>query len=157
MPRYLFSLMEKQNRQGIQYWVPYLMTKQDISFEISPAPSLKLHIWAPESWAETRWLAAGLHGRPGWHLLSGCSFSLPKPSVNVFLSLILGVYLFIRQLSLLSIFLHLETELINLFMILMAYNSCIGGYIVIFTHVFKIYLSWIYPIHHSPSSPPLLE
>jgi hypothetical protein len=29
------------------------------------------------------------------------------------------------------------------FMILFACNSCTGGYIVIFTYVLKVYLSWI--------------
>jgi hypothetical protein len=38
------------------------------------------------------------------------------------------------------------------FMILLAYNSCTGGYTVVFTYVFKIYLSWIYALHHSSSS-----
>jgi hypothetical protein len=38
------------------------------------------------------------------------------------------------------------------FMVFLAYNSCTGGYIVIFTYVLKIYLSWIYPFHHSLSS-----
>jgi hypothetical protein len=38
------------------------------------------------------------------------------------------------------------------FMILLAYASNTGGYIEIFTYVFKIYLSWIYPFNHSPSS-----
>jgi hypothetical protein len=38
-------------------------------------------------------------------------------------------------------------------MILLVYNSCTGGYIVIFTYVFKIYLSWIYPLHHIPFCP----
>jgi hypothetical protein len=43
-------------------------------------------------------------------------------------------------------------------MILLAYNSCTGGYIVIFTYVFKIYFSWIYPLHRPPSPPsPLLR
>jgi hypothetical protein len=40
----------------------------------------------------------------------------------------------------------------NFFMILLAYSSCTGGYIVIFTYVFTIYHSRIYPLHHSPPS-----
>jgi hypothetical protein len=43
-------------------------------------------------------------------------------------------------------------------MTLLAYNSCTGGYIVIFIYVFKIYPSWIYPLHRSSSLPyPLLR
>jgi hypothetical protein len=37
-------------------------------------------------------------------------------------------------------------------MILLVYNSFMGD-TVIFTYVFKIYLSWIYLFHHFPSSP----
>jgi hypothetical protein len=36
-------------------------------------------------------------------------------------------------------------------LILLAYNSCIRVYTVIFTYVFKIYLSWVYPLHGSRS------
>jgi hypothetical protein len=39
-----------------------------------------------------------------------------------------------------------------LFYDFITYNSCTGGYIMIFTYVFKIYLSWIYLLHCSPSS-----
>jgi hypothetical protein len=44
-------------------------------------------------------------------------------------------------------------------MILLAHNSYSRVHIVRFTYVFKIFLSRIYPIHHSPSSPltPFLE
>jgi hypothetical protein len=37
-------------------------------------------------------------------------------------------------------------------MILLAYDSNTGGYIVILTCVFKIYIRWIYPLNHSLSS-----
>jgi hypothetical protein len=37
-------------------------------------------------------------------------------------------------------------------MILLSHNNCTGGCLVIFTYVNKIYLSWIYPLHHSLSS-----
>jgi hypothetical protein len=41
---------------------------------------------------------------------------------------------------------------------LLAYNSCIEGYTVIYTYVFTIYLSLIYPLYYFPSSPsPLLR
>jgi hypothetical protein len=36
---------------------------------------------------------------------------------------------------------------------LLAYNSCMGGYIVIFTYVPALYLSWVYSLPCSPSSP----
>jgi hypothetical protein len=45
-------------------------------------------------------------------------------------------------------------------MSLLAYNSCTGGYVVIFTCVFKIYLSWIgftFSIVLSLPPHPLLE
>jgi hypothetical protein len=41
---------------------------------------------------------------------------------------------------------------------LLTYNNCTGGYIVIYTCVLIMYLSWIYPLHCSPSSSsPFLE